>query len=252
MPQVYIVVLSYKNWEDTLECLESVFRSSYQKFSVIVIDNDSQNNSLGRLMEWADKGPGRSASFSQIGYKFFRSEDIPVSLDPSLLPRLTFIQHSFNAGFAVGNNIALRLLQNEEAWFWLVNPDIVIQENTLEELVKFAVLQSPDSIIGGVIRSRSGNHDLTVFGGAKVNFLAATITQVERPGSVGRLDYVSGGCLFAHSSNLRRLGLLPEEYFCIGKKLIGVIAPNKGDRHYVFVQRRSVMIRAALPLGKIS
>ena len=213
MPQVYIVVLNYKNWEDTLECLESLFRSSYQYFSVLVIDNDSQNNSLGHLMEWADKGHGKSASFSAIGHTFLRSEDIPDLVDLNFLPRLTFIQHSFNAGFAGGNNIALRLLQTEEAYIWLVNPDIVIQENTLEELVKFAVLQSPDAIIGGVIQSRSGNRDVIVYGGAKVNFLAATVTPVKKPGFVGRLDYVSGGCLFTHSSNLKRLGLLPEEYF---------------------------------------
>lgn len=212
MPRVYIIVLNYKKWQDTLECLESVFCSSYENFWVIVIDNDSQNNSIEHLIEYTDKNHGQSASLRPISYTFFRSEDLDLT-NLSLLPRLTFIQNSVNAGFAGGNNIALKLLQNQDAYFWLVNPDIVIRENTLEELVKFAVGQSSDAIIGGVIRTFSGNHDLITYGGFKVSFLSATVTKIQKAGSVHRLDYMSGGCLFTHTSNLKRLGLLPEEYF---------------------------------------
>jgi len=213
MPQVYIIVLNYKKWQDTLECLESVFRSSYENFSVIVVDNDSQNNSIEHLTEWADRSRETSAPVHPISYAVFQNQEITDLGSPNLLPRLTFIQNSVNAGFAGGNNIALNLLRDQDAYFWLVNPDIVIKENTLEELVKFAVLQPPHAIIGGIIRSFSGNHDLIIYGGAKVNFLSATVTQILKPGAVDRLDYVSGGCLFTHSSNLKRLGLLPEEYF---------------------------------------
>ena len=35
-PKVYIIILNYNGWVDTIECLESV----------LIVDNNSQNNSM--------------------------------------------------------------------------------------------------------------------------------------------------------------------------------------------------------------
>ena len=53
MQKVFIVILNYKKWQDVVECLESVFRLDYENFSVVVIDNDSGNDSLKHIMDWA-------------------------------------------------------------------------------------------------------------------------------------------------------------------------------------------------------
>jgi hypothetical protein len=44
-PKVYIVILNWNGLEDTLECLQSVFKLSYPKFEVLVVDNGSTDNS---------------------------------------------------------------------------------------------------------------------------------------------------------------------------------------------------------------
>jgi GT2 family glycosyltransferase len=51
------------------------------------------------------------------------------------------------------------------------------------------------------------------YGGFKVNFLSATVSLIKDTASSHRLDYISGGCLFTHTSNWKKIGLLPEEYF---------------------------------------
>jgi GT2 family glycosyltransferase len=213
MLPVYIIIVNYKNWQDTVACLESVFQSSYQDFSVIVIDNHSQNNSIEHLKTWADGSNGTFASDPVLKYSVFHRAEINESTDPSLFPRLTFIQNDVNAGFAAGNNVTLRLLLEQDAYFWLLNPDITIQENTLEELVKFARQGSLNAIIGGVIRSFSGNHRLLFYGGATINFMTSTITITKEISRDPPLDYIHGACLLAHTSNLKKVGLLPEEYF---------------------------------------
>jgi len=38
---VYVIVLNYNGWWDTIECLESVLKSDYPNFKIIVLDNDS-------------------------------------------------------------------------------------------------------------------------------------------------------------------------------------------------------------------
>ncbi len=45
-PKVAIIILNYNNWQDTIECLESVLRNDYPNYQVIVVDNGSQDNSM--------------------------------------------------------------------------------------------------------------------------------------------------------------------------------------------------------------
>jgi GT2 family glycosyltransferase len=40
-PKVYIILLNYNGWADTIECLESVLRNDYPNYQVIVVDNNS-------------------------------------------------------------------------------------------------------------------------------------------------------------------------------------------------------------------
>jgi len=75
LPKVYIIILNYNGWIDTLECLESVLRSDYQNYQAIVVDNNSSDNSLEYLKMWAegklsiiidDKNPLKNLSFPPI------------------------------------------------------------------------------------------------------------------------------------------------------------------------------------------
>jgi GT2 family glycosyltransferase len=109
MLPIYIIILNYKKWQDTQECLESVFHSSYKDFSVIVIDNDSQNNSLEHLMQWVDNTAvnDESSSSCPLNYTFLRKEDITDSISLASFPRLIFIQNNINAGFGGGINVCV-------------------------------------------------------------------------------------------------------------------------------------------------
>ena len=54
LPKVAIIILNWNGWEDTTECLESVFRNTYQNFQVIVIDNGSTDDSMEKIKDWAE------------------------------------------------------------------------------------------------------------------------------------------------------------------------------------------------------
>ena len=57
-PKVYIIILNYNQWKDTLACVESVLQSDYENYSVVAIDNNSPNDSRQNLLA----GIGRLAS----------------------------------------------------------------------------------------------------------------------------------------------------------------------------------------------
>ena len=50
---IYIILINWNNWEDTIVCLESIFRIDYPDYKVIVCDNNSQDNSLQHIEDWA-------------------------------------------------------------------------------------------------------------------------------------------------------------------------------------------------------
>jgi GT2 family glycosyltransferase len=174
-----------------------------------VIDNDSQNDSLQNLKDWATQFPVISSSANN----YFRSQDLDKINDVASLPSLVFVQNEKNNGFAAGNNIILRLLADQDAFIWLLNPDVVIAENALSELVQFARTQSSSSIIGSVIKFHDRPEKIHMYGGGRIRFNSATVSLVTSAEEIPELDYISGGSLFTHAYQFRENGLLPEDYF---------------------------------------
>jgi GT2 family glycosyltransferase len=222
MPRVYVIILNYRRWEDVAECLETLFRSQYDNYTVIVIDNDSQNNSLEYLLHWAENKTDFSNRLSQfskdvltkpICYKYFTSAEFTHEIKPAILPRLIFIQNKENKGFAGGMNPVLERLVKEDAYVWLLNPDMVVEETTLSKLASFATSNPPESIIGSVIKYYSRPGKIHLYAGGKINFNSATITMMKKKSELPQMDYISGGSLFTHANNFYNMGLLPEDYF---------------------------------------
>src|SRR6266849_1138512 len=81
--KVYVLILNWNNWLDTLECLESVFRSSYPDFQVILCDNGSTDGSLHYVKAWAE---GRLDA--QVG----RGSPLDVISRPSLHRPIRYLE----------------------------------------------------------------------------------------------------------------------------------------------------------------
>ena len=46
MKKVCVLIVNWNGWKDTIECLESLVRSTYPYFRVVVCDNGSEDGSL--------------------------------------------------------------------------------------------------------------------------------------------------------------------------------------------------------------
>jgi GT2 family glycosyltransferase len=209
MPKVYILILNYLQWQDTIECLKSVLNSEYKNFSVVVIENNSPNNSSEVLKKWICEISTRE-NFSIF---FLKNSELNKFAGTASDSKIIFVQNEINNGFAAGNNIALRFLMDKDAYVWLLNPDMTVGKNTLSQFVNHVLKQPTETISGGIIRSEEEKEKILFCGGGKINFLFGTVKMIKNLQQSVKPDYISGSCLFTHASNFKKIGLLPEDYF---------------------------------------
>src|SRR5690349_7712013 len=95
-PTVAIVLLNWNGWQDTIECLESVFRSDYDNFFVVVCDNASRDLSVSELCSWGQsRTPALVASFSRPS----AVKPVAAAISPQASPRgVVLIQNPRNYG----------------------------------------------------------------------------------------------------------------------------------------------------------
>lgn len=223
MPKVYILILNYNSWKDTIECLESVFRLNYSNFQVVVVDNHSPNQSMDYIIAWAE-GKNAADILQQsklpeihtegfpkpIPYAFFDAREKEFVILPLKNP-LTLIQAGTNFGFAHGNNLFLQKVSEEDAFVWLLNPDMVIQPGTLTQFVEATYSHQQATVWGGMIHDYTQPEKVSIRGGGKIHWFSGTVTMLHKRNQSP--DYIHGGCFFTHLSNFKKVGLLPEQYF---------------------------------------
>jgi GT2 family glycosyltransferase len=201
MPSLYILILNYKTWHDTLECLKSLFGSTFLSFQAVVLDNDSPEKKWELLTDWADD--------VKIEYTFY--PQLPAAL-PGETP-LLFIQNEKNEGFAAGNNFFLRHIIHQDSYVLLLNPDMILNQDSLIKLMTFALAQPFRTLTGITIRDFDRPRCISLYGGGYIDRLTGTVKVIKDKALIHKLSFISGGCLFTHTSHFRETGLLPENYF---------------------------------------
>lgn len=149
--KVSIIVLNYRNWQDTVECLASLFDISYQPYRVIVVDNDSQNGSLQQIEEWLSVR-------DIVPLRLTQEQSEKGDFDDN---HVVLIQASSNRGYSSGNNIGLRwAMRAKDEYALILNNDTVVDKHFLEPLVDFLDARLDAAAVGPRITDSDGNLDV--------------------------------------------------------------------------------------------
>jgi GT2 family glycosyltransferase len=234
-PRVHVLLLNYERWQDTLECLESVFRLDYPDFRVIVCDNASPNGSLEHLTAWAAGQLAAAPAVSEglrclsspcvqkpVRYREYDRAAAECGGDLQDDPLLAFVQTGENLGFAGGNNVGLRYLlaRGETGFVWLLNNDTVVAPDALRHLVEVAERDQAVAAVGARLLHYSRPDEVWAAGGGKITRWNGMIRLVTEDHTAGRpidhaseLYYVAGTSMLIPMPALARVGLLDERYF---------------------------------------
>jgi GT2 family glycosyltransferase len=245
-PRVYIVVLNWNGWEDTIECLESVFRLSYSRFTVIVCDNASSDGSMEKIEGWAKGFIPASCDNADLahltvpsipkplGFDYiFSSEDGATSLSSG--SRLLLIHTGANLGFAGGNNVGIRyaLARGDCDYVWLLNNDTVVEPDSLSAMVQMAEADPKLGICGSQLRSYTRPHEIQTMGGRRYSRWSGRTRPLQDPSTPrvsttpGAPDYIEGASMLISRRCLEAVGLLEESYFLYYEELdlVGRVQP---------------------------
>ncbi len=228
-PKVYIIVLNYKTWQDTIECLESVFQLNYSNYHVVVVDNDSPNESLFKLIEWAnEKFRLKKDSDNIVIAKNEPNEIREIISHQKYKDKLTIIKAESNKGYSSGNNIGIKLGMSDEDmdYLWILNNDVVVEPNSLSFLVEKALLYKEKKqkigLIGSKIMYYHNPKIIQCAGGAKFNKYTTFGKQIgggeldNNQWDISEIDdlgIISGACSFVDRLFIEEVGLLSEDYF---------------------------------------
>ncbi|MBL0226731.1 MAG: glycosyltransferase family 2 protein [Geobacteraceae bacterium] len=220
MNRVYIVIVNWNGWKDTIECLESLLILEYPDFRIVVCDNGSQDDSVTMLRAWCERRFGfRSADWQVL------SRQAAEKGEGSLNAVITLVTNGANLGFGGGTNVGLRyaLACGDAAYCWLLNNDTVADTLALTELVA-RLNEKPDACMcGSTVREYGNRSRIQALGGAIYYKWLGIAWHIGRTlqGDVlpeaaaveNKMDYVTGASLLVQSSYLTEVGLLAEDYF---------------------------------------
>ncbi|NPA24878.1 MAG: glycosyltransferase, partial [Deltaproteobacteria bacterium] len=230
--RICVIVLNYNGWADTLECLESLLRSTFADFQVVVVDNASTDDSITRLKAWANGElslfvpPGNPLRhLSQppipkpIPFNLLRQDELDSTLpecepDHPIRERLVFITANRNRGYAAGNNLGLKWAQANGPFthFWILNNDTVIPSESPARLMEFARRKKTD-LTGVKLLNYTSPHSIQSLGGRINRFFGTSLPILSENDLPEKLDYIEGAALLLSRKCLERNGMLPEEYF---------------------------------------
>ncbi|MGP8022614.1 MAG: glycosyltransferase family 2 protein [Methanobacterium sp.] len=226
-PLVAIIILNWNGWPDTLECLESLFQINYPNFEVILVDNNSQDQSIQKIKEYCQGEIQVQSPFFQyqknnkpIKIKLITNEEskfdskIEKDLNLPSNQKLTLIKNYENYGFAKGNNIAIKYsLQNlNPDYIFLLNNDTVVNPDFLTKMIQSAEEDVNIGILGPLIYyyDWNGRSNVVANLGGKVDIYKYPgyydLIKVSNPGdyseNIIECDWVSGAALMMKISDM--------------------------------------------------
>jgi GT2 family glycosyltransferase len=249
---ICVILVNWNGWEDTIECLESVFRSEGHDVSVIVCDNASSDGSLEHIRSWAEgrldvylppdakhRPLSTPPAAKPIQYVEYSREVAEDGGDQSASPPLILVNTGGNLGFAGGNNVGLRYAMARGDWeaVWLLNNDAVVTSDALQELVKTLERDhGAAGMVGSTLIHYGAPEIVQSLGGCRYNKWLALPASVgagsnsERVEESGLTDsplaYVAGASMLVSMEMLREVGLMSEEYFLYFEELDWALRAN--------------------------
>lgn len=192
--KLFVIILNWNNYGDARECVESVQKSVFGDFKIVIVDNHSTDGSLEKLKEECSD--------------------------------CIFLENEKNLGYAGGNNKGLKyFMENKGDLALILNNDTCVDRNAVKNLVDLALSLPNIGMVGPMLLHYSSPEKIQAMGGGCVNFAQACFTGNYRDqNDNGRFleplktNYLNGACLVIKKEAINSIGYFDEDYYLYGEE----------------------------------
>ena len=140
-----VIILNYNNYEDTINCIESVEKYNTSPIKYIIVDNgSSRKECVGHIDKYLKE-------IFHDNYKCVNEVDKTETLTYA-----TFLISEINDGYAKGNNKGLKLAYNDSEIgnILILNNDILFVEDIIPELLNNLYTLKDAAIVSPILYKR--------------------------------------------------------------------------------------------------
>ena len=233
MPKVYIILVNYNGWADSIECVESLFKLNYKNVEIVLVDNASPNNSVQQIKAWAKGDLEHVPKRKELAQLSLPVRPKPLTVqyvnasgelfNNELSYDFTLIEADENKGFSNGNNLGIRYAMNkgDADYFWILNNDTVVEPDSLSSLIERYKSEENLGILGAKVKYYFQPNMIQCAGGGTYNKWLAYSKQVgnqqidkgQFDNKNIQLDLIIGASMFVDINFIEKVGELSEDYF---------------------------------------
>lgn len=202
-PLVSIIILNYNAGQLLIDCVESILKTNYPNYEVIVVDNASKDNSQTKCKE-----------------RF-----------PTIIP----IENTENLGYCEGNNVGIRQAKGD--FLVILNPDTLVEPDWLMQLM-LAYEQNGEGLYQPKFLTTT-DHKILMSTGNMIQLFGFGYSRSKGQVDTGIFDrieqigYASGTCLFISAKTMHNLGMFDSFLFAYHDDLdLGWRAALQGINSY--------------------
>jgi len=175
-PKISVIIVNYNGKKLLENCLESLFKTDYNNFEVILVDNNSTDGS----MEFVTKN----------------------------YPKIIVIKLDSNKGFAEPNNIGAKIAKGEYLLF--LNNDTVTTTNFISEMIKVLEKDEKIAICQSLLLKPDGDIDSS---GDFIDKMGIVYNSKTKTDEIREISSARGACMLMRKKIFDKLGGFDEKFF---------------------------------------
>jgi len=182
-PLISIIILNYNAGSLLLDCVNSIMKSHYDNFEIIIVDNASNDKSHKKCKE--------------------------------MFPFINLIENSENLGYCEGNNVGIRTSNGQ--FIAVLNPDTIVDPYWLDELLN-AYTVNGDGIYQPKFLATT-DHSILLSTGNMIQIFGFGYSRSKgdidkmQYEKLEKIGYASGTCIFTSRDILNKVGLFDSFLF---------------------------------------
>jgi GT2 family glycosyltransferase len=178
--KITIIILHYKNWEDTLKCYQSCIDQNFKNYSLYIIDNDEDKDN------------------------FENRENYEKHI----------LRPNKNLGYAGGLNFGMRNLIDTTDYFLCLNNDLELNIDTLDSFYN-AISNEIDENVGLYscpLYDYYNRNEIQAIGG-NFNQLTGKTSHLKKIEDRSKIEYLVGAVMCINVEYIKKFDYISEDYF---------------------------------------